>query len=104
MIKFSELAAFTNEVGKERVELLKEVASWDNPKLKAKDADTVSCDDDERYERVPIRRAVKRLYIDMFTDDEINEAIEKCCKKYNGTRERDAFYQCVLTNLFKDIS
>jgi hypothetical protein len=104
MVKFSELVAFTNEVGKEKVEVLKEVASWDNPKLKAKDRETISCDDDERYERVPIKNAVKRLYPKLFTDDEIDNAIESCCKKYSGTRERDAFYACVLNKLFEDIS
>lgn len=103
MRKFSEIIAFIDEVEKERLQSIKEVASWDNPNLKKKDRDTISCDDDERYERVPIRNAVNRLYPEVFTNDEINDAIESCCKKYNQTRERQAFYTCVLDKLLADI-
>ncbi len=92
---------FTESVEEERKKSINEIADWDDPKLKKKDADTISCDDDERYERVPIKRAVKKMYPNLFTDNEIDAAIEACCKKFNQSRERQAFYSCVITVLFE---
>lgn len=92
---------FVESISEERVEIINEVADWDNPKLKQKDKATISCDDDEAYEIEPIRRAVRKTYPNIFTDAEIEAAIGHCCKKEGQSREREDFYQCVYDRLFE---
>ena len=84
---------------KEVKDYLAEVASWDNPELRKKDRDTISCDKDEMYERLPIRRAVRKIYPGRYTTEEINQAIEFCCKKKGQSRKREDFYRCVFDYL-----
>lgn len=92
---------FVKTINEEKATYLTEVAKWDNPEKKKRDANTISCDDDdEGYEREPIRRAVKRMYPSWFTTDQINTAIEHCCKKAGQSRQREDFYKCVLDKLF----
>jgi hypothetical protein len=98
------LTEFIEETKKEREKYITEVASWDDPDKIKKDRDTISCDDDETYEREPIRRAVAKKYPNQFRTSEINDAIEQCCKKKGQSRQREEFYKCVHEYLFKKIS
>lgn len=90
---------FLKAIESEREEYINEVADWDDPDLIKKDRDTISCDEDEMYEREPIRRAIKKLY-PIFTIEQINEAIQSCCEKDGQSRLREEFYKCVISELF----
>lgn len=86
---------FIEEVDKEHL-LITEVASWDDPHKKYLDKGTVSCDEAERYERVPIKNAVKKLYPGFFKDSEIDSAIQNCCQSTEQAREREEFFSFLI--------
>lgn len=96
--EFSELQDFIEKINEERNQLITEVADWDDPKKIKKDKDTVSCDDDERYERQPIRKAIQKMFSGVSMED-VNAAIEHCCKKKGQSRLREDFYKCVYLQI-----
>lgn len=89
---------FLESLESEHQRIIKEIANWDNPHKKYLDKGTVSCDEAEMYERIPIKNAIKKLNT-MFTDDEINRAIEHCCKIDGQSRQRKEFLNCVFNFL-----
>lgn len=100
MKKLKTFKEFVESINEEREKDINEVADWDNPDKRKKDSDTISCDDDETYEREPIKRAVSKAYPGIFTTSEIDNAIEHCCKKAGQSRQREDFYRCVFDRLF----
>lgn len=97
--EFMKYKEFLANVQEAREEIIKEVADWDDPTKRKIDAGTVSCDDDERYEREPIRKAIKKMF-PIFKNEDIDAAIEHCCKKTGQSRQREDFYKCVWGQLF----
>lgn len=73
-------------------------APWDDPKKKKIDAGKISCEED--YEIYHLKKIIKKT-LPEYTDEEIDNAIETCCKKNGQSREVDDFIGCVVNNLSK---
>lgn len=101
MKKKIKLEEFVKIISKERENLINEIASWDTKKI-VQDRDTVSCDEDEKYEREVILKSIKKSF-GYFTEEQIAYAIEECCKDKNQSRKREDFYRCVYGKLFSTI-
>lgn len=76
---------FVNNINEERTKKINEIADWDTRKI-IKDKETISCDEDENYERFPIRNSIKKLYPGIFTNEVIELAIDHCCNKVEQSR------------------
>ncbi len=83
----------------EFIKSLNEIADWDDPTQKDKDRDTISCDDDERYERDTLKKAISKEYKNWYKPSEIDDAIKYCCNKEGQSRKREEFTRCVLNRL-----
>lgn len=68
----------------------------DNKKLKMKDRMYFSCTED--WEVDTLRDKIMDNY-PSYSDDEVNKAIESCCKSESAPYERLAFENCVLMKL-----
>lgn len=93
---------FVKNINEEREIIINEIAAWDTHKIK-KDRETISCDEDEAYERIPIKNSIKKLFPGIFTDEAIDSAIEHCCNKKGQSRQREDFYKCVYKRLMETL-
>ncbi|MFI0427374.1 MAG: hypothetical protein ACH34V_10500 [Flavobacterium sp.] len=50
---------FVKNINEERTKKINEIADWDTRKI-IKDKETISCDEDEEYERVPMKNSIKK--------------------------------------------
>lgn len=93
---------FVKSINEERENKINEIADWDTRKI-IKDKETISCDEDEEYERVPIKNSIKKQFPSIFTDKAIDSAIEHCCEKDGQSRQRVDFYKCVYNRLMETL-
>lgn len=93
---------FVKNINEERENKINEIADWDTRKI-LKDKETISCDEDEEYERVPMKNSIKKSFPGIFTDAAIDSAIEHCCKKSGQSRQREEFYKCVYKRLMETL-
>jgi hypothetical protein len=93
---------FVKNINEERAKKINEIADWDTRKI-IKDRETISCDEDEEYERIPIRNSIKKLFPGIFTNEVIDSAIEHCCNKQGQSRQREDFYKCVYKRLMETL-
>ena len=101
IMKKMKLTEFVKIINDEREKMINEIACWDTKKI-VQDRDTVSCDEDEKYEREVILKSIKKEF-GYFTEEQISNAIEECCKDKNQSRKREDFYKCVYGKLFSKI-
>ena len=93
---------FVKNINEDRARKINEIADWDTRKIK-KDRETISCDEDEEYERIPMKNSIKKLFPGIFTDAAIDSAIEHCCNKKGQSRKREEFYKCVYNRLMETL-
>lgn len=93
---------FVKKIYEERENKINEIADWDTRKV-LKDKETISCDDDENYERVPMKNSIKKQFPGIFTDNVIDLARNHCCNKEGQSRQREDFYKCVYKRLMETL-
>jgi hypothetical protein len=93
---------FVKSINEERENKINEIADWDTRKI-LKDKETISCDDNEEYERVSMKNSIKKQFPGILTDNVIDVAIKHCCDKKGQSRQREDFYKCVFNRLMETL-
>tara|TARA_R110000868_G_scaffold323689_1_gene584621 strand:+ start:501 stop:809 length:309 start_codon:yes stop_codon:yes gene_type:complete len=93
---------FVKSINEERETKINEIADWDTRKI-IKDKETISCDGNKEYERIPMKNSIKKIFPGIFTDEAIDKAIEHCCNEREQSRQREDFYKCVYNRLMETL-